>query len=395
MSTLSTASAPASVIPARRSGPVAILWQRFGPYHLARLRGAARVLAGDGYEVVGIEVAGADHYDWRHVDDDAVARWTLFPRRGYEGLGAGDVRRAVTSVLDRLRASAVCINGWSAAEAVAALRWCGVNGSRAILMSETFESRFNPVKRTVRQWRVARCDAAVVGGRVHAQYLRDLGFRGRALELGYDVVDNAHFAAPARTAPSWVPGISRQQYFFANTRFLERKGIDALLRAYATYLHCIPAGASSPPWHLVVSGSGTMERPWKHLAASLGVADRVHWPGFLQYDELPAAYQHAGAFVHPARREPWGLVVNEAAAAGLPLLVGRRVGAACELVRDGENGFLVDPDDTGAFAALLLKVWSLPVDERQAMGERSRQIISVFGPERFGQALRRCLARIH
>ena len=88
-----------------------------------------------------------------------------------------------------------------------------------------------------------------------------------------------------------------------------------------------------------------MERPWKELSAALGVSDTVHWPGFLQYEQLPAAYQFAGAFVHPARREPWGLVVNEAAAAGLPLLVGQHVGAACELVRDGENGFLVNPDD--------------------------------------------------
>ena len=135
-----------------------------------------------------------------------------------------------------------------------------------------------------------------------------------------------------------------------------------------------------------------MEDEWKALARELGVDDMVHWPGFLQYHDLPAVYRSAGAFVHPARREAWGLVVNEAAAAGLPLIVGRRVGAACELVRDGENGFLVDPDDTESFAAVLSRVARLSEAARQRMAEASRRIVACFGPERFGQALARCLA---
>jgi glycosyltransferase involved in cell wall biosynthesis len=135
-----------------------------------------------------------------------------------------------------------------------------------------------------------------------------------------------------------------------------------------------------------------MEASWKALSASLGISHAVYWPGFLDYDSLPSAYQRAGAFVHPARREAWGLVVNEAAAAGLPLIVGRRVGAAAELIREGENGFLVDPDDTAAFADVLLGVATASHSERAAMGAASRRIVSDFGVERFGQGLRRCLA---
>ena len=143
-----------------------------------------------------------------------------------------------------------------------------------------------------------------------------------------------------------------------------------------------------------ISSSAEAAR-WKrhgsNLAARLRVTDTVHWPGFIQYQHLPAVYRSAGIFVHPARQEPWGLVVNEAAAAGLPLIIGRRVGAACELVREGENGFLIDPDDTQSVAELLVRVTRMSEAERRSMGAASRRIAGDFGPERFGRALERCV----
>ncbi len=366
-----------------------ILWQRFGAYHLARLKGATEVLADVGWDVVGIEVAGRDEYPWRPATHSGLQRRTLFPDGDYTRLAALAIRRRVASALDVLRPDAVCINGWAMPEAVAALWWARRAGARTILMSETFESSSNRLKRIVKKWRVARCDAAIVGGRLHAGYLAELGFPSDRIELGYDVVDNAHFAAPATAEPLWLGVVRPDQFFFANTRFLERKGIGSLLRAFARYrsLHTGPL----PPWRLVISGSGEMAGEWKQLASALGVDRHTHWPGFLQYDELPAAYQSAGAFVHSAREEPWGLVVNEAAAAGLPLIVGRKVGAACELVRDGENGFLVEPDNCEEFAERLLRLAGLPEGERRAMGAASQRLVSAFGPQRFGEALRRCL----
>lgn len=367
---------------------VAIVWQRFGPYHLARLNGAADALRRNGWQVVGIEVASTDQYEWCAAGGTVASHITVFPNHSYGVLAAHDIRREVGRALGRINPSAVCVNGWAAPEAVAALGWARKVGARTVLMSETFESRFNPLKRTVRRWRVRTCHAAIVGGGIHARYLRELGFSSGPVELGYDVVDNSHFATNVSTPPAWF--VPLRHYFFANTRFLERKGIDALLRAYAQYQR-MTTSESNTRWNLVISGSGRMERAWKELSTALRIAEDVHWPGFMQYEELPAAYQFAGAFIHPARQEPWGLVVNEAAAAGLPLLIGRKVGAAFELVRDGENGFLLDPDNVEDFARLLLRVSRLPEETRREMGLRSQQIVAAFGPERFGQALGRCL----
>lgn len=374
---------------AERAPLAAVVWQRFGSYHLARLRGAADVLRGYGWRVVGLEVASRDEYQWRPSADTSVARRTLFADLDYTSLGAPQIRRAMARALDDLRPDAVCVNGWAVPEAVAALQWARRSGARTILMSETFESSRNPLKRAVRRWRVGRCDAAVVGGRLHARYLQDLGFDPRRIELGYDVVDNAHFGSSAPGTTPWHADVPDGRYFFANTRFLERKGIDALLRAYAIYRS--RAAAATAPWQVVISGSGEMEASWKRLASSLGLAGLVYWPGFLQYEALPVAYQAAGAFVHPARNEPWGLVVNEAAAAGAPLLLGRRVGAACELLRESVNGYAFDPDNVNEFAEALSRMAGLPEPERRAMGAESRALVSAFGPQRFGDAVRRAL----
>jgi glycosyltransferase involved in cell wall biosynthesis len=243
----------------------------------------------------------------------------------------------------------------------------------------------------VKRRRIRRFDAAVVGGRLHANYLGSFGYAAHRIEIGYDVVDNQHFGNGARSLMNRFPDLREKRYFLSNTRFLERKGIDALLRAYARY-RGRETQRSAVPWHLVVSGAGEMEGRWKQLASELRVADTVHWPGFVQYDDLPSLYGSAGVFVHPARREPWGLVVNEAAAAGLPLIIGRRVGAACELVREQENGFLVDPDDVGSLADVLWRTTQLTAENLSSMGEKSKRLVAQFGPERFGMAIRRCLA---
>ena len=113
----------------------------------------------------------------------------------------------------------------------------------------------------------------------------------------------------------------------------------------------------------------------------------VRFPGFVQYDHLPAYYAFASAFVHPALSEPWGLVVNEAAASGLPLLVSRSVGAAGELVRSEENGTLFDPTSDADIARALCWISSMEIGDRWQMGARAAESVSDWSPDRFGREL--------
>ncbi len=94
----------------------------------------------------------------------------------------------------------------------------------------------------------------------------------------------------------------------------------------------------------------------------------VYFPGFRQIEELPRFYAHAGAFIHPALEEPWGLVINEAMACGLPVLSGDNVGAAAELICEGVNGWTFDATDVAAMAEAMGRVAALSEEERLAMG---------------------------
>ena len=100
----------------------------------------------------------------------------------------------------------------------------------------------------------------------------------------------------------------------------------------------------------------------------------------------------AGAFVHASTVEPWGLVVNEAMASGLPVLVSNRCGCAADLVQEGHNGFCFDPLNVEALAQMMLKVSAsgFPLSD---FGLAGREQIAHWGPDRFARSMEAACVR--
>jgi len=371
------------------SSTVAVIWPRFGPYHIARLEAAGRRF-GEGGRVVGLEVARTDDtYVWSVVDGaECFERVTLFPHASYQDLPPRRVSHAICDTLDRINPEALAIVGWSFPEARAALRWCGRNGQAAICMSD---SKRDDVPR--RWWKeflkrqvIRQFDAALVGGRPHVQYAAELGIPPGRIFTGYDVVDNGYFAASAaevrRRAVHWRHQLKLPEAFFLTcTRFVPVKNLFRLLDAYAAYRARVPC-----PWGLVICGGGELEAEVKGHAGALAL-DSVRWPGFVQVGDLPKYYALASAFILPSIKDTWGLVVNEAMASRLPVLVSEKVGCRYDLVEDGANGYLFDPFDVDDMADAMCRMAALSDDERCAMGRRSEEIIADWGPERFAEGL--------
>ncbi len=139
----------------------------------------------------------------------------------------------------------------------------------------------------------------------------------------------------------------------------------------------------SESWDLVLLGGGTKEPQLRTQVIEHGLSGRVHFPGFIGYSEMPRWYAFASAFIHPALSEQWGLVVNEAMASGLPILLSRACGCYPELLHEGENGYSFDPHDTQQIADAITRIKSgLP-----AVDNRSREIIGRFDPTTFGEGL--------
>ena len=118
-----------------------IHFQRFGPYHLARLSSARDALACHGWDVVGLETAGMDAtYGWKSTTCDLdLQRITVFPEGVVEQISARNLSNGIVKALDLLQPSAVAIAGWSAPDALACAKWSQTHHSKSILMSETRE----------------------------------------------------------------------------------------------------------------------------------------------------------------------------------------------------------------------------------------------------------------
>jgi glycosyltransferase involved in cell wall biosynthesis len=151
-------------------------------------------------------------------------------------------------------------------------------------------------------------------------------------------------------------------------RLAPEKGLDVLVHAAAE--------AQDERILLVVAGEGPERERLEDLAAVRGV--RLELTGDLEWDRITEAYAAADVFALLSQREPWAVVVNEAAACGLPLVLSDRVGAAHDLLRDGENGFLVAAGDVDAASDALRR---LAVDPglRAAQGARSRELARDWG----------------
>jgi glycosyltransferase involved in cell wall biosynthesis len=372
-----------------------VIFHRLGPYHLARLEAAGKLMP-----LVALETSCVDGtYAWDFVGGSSgFERSTLFPEVDALKQSKCEVVRRVARALDRIEPDVVAIPGWADAAALGALDWCRRNAVASVMMSESTEwdEARHSCRETAKRRVVGLCAAALVGGRPHKNYVVKLGMPAERVFLGYDAVDNTYFAKNTEKLTIETLKCSTREkyrlpenYFLASARFVEKKNLPKLIQAYALYRKKVERGRQKTEmWDLVLLGDGELRSSILNLRRSLGLETRVHLPGFKQYPDLPAYYGLASAFVHASTTEQWGLVVNEAMASGLPVLVSSRCGCAEELVEEGVNGFTFAPYDTEQLAQLMLRIWAMEPGARIKMGGVSRRIIADWGPERFASGLK-------
>ena len=370
---------------------ISVSFTNFGPYHLARLRALARRLEASNARLLAVEVASQERrYPWsRASGPEPFDHAILFPGRALESIPGEDCARAMRRFLDLERPDALGIVGYARPESTAALGWARKSRRPTVLMSESQEVDHPRTwwKEAVKRRRVARFSSGLVGGPRHRDYLVKLGMDRSKIALGYNAVDHAGFArraAAARRSADGRHGLPDRPYFLAINRFVPEKNLEGLVAAFARYRLDAPADQA---WDLVLCGDGPGAVAVDRAVRSSGFAHAIHRPGFLQAEELSPWLAFASAFVHPSLMEPWGLVVNEAAASGLPLLVSDRAGCVETLVPDppGTTGRRFDPRDELELTAGLAWIAGLPESERLAMGRVAAEVAGRWGPERFAQ----------
>jgi glycosyltransferase involved in cell wall biosynthesis len=206
----------------------------------------------------------------------------------------------------------------------------------------------------VRQF-VRRSDAWLAYGSRARQDLVQLGAAEDATFV------TASVAAPPLSTPTTTPRESRGRFLYVG-QLIERKGVLELLEAFAR----VSGG------RLFIAGDGPLE----DAVRAAGAADaRIEVLGHLGQPALESLYAKVDALVVPSRYEVWGLVVNEAMAFGLPVVVSDTVGAVDDLVYDGVTGVIVPAGDVGALTDAMKDVGSWSLTRRAACSAQARTMV--------------------
>lgn len=275
---------------------------------------------------------------------------------------------ALLADVEAFRPDVLLVNSWHIPAYMKAGRRFRGRALRIVVMDHQWHA-------TPKQWlgRLTRkaflapaLDAALVPGDEQAVFARHLGFAQHQIIFGMNTCDDTFF-----TGPQDPPKAS----FLFTGRLVDTKGVDVLAEAYRRY-----RGLVDDPWPLTVAGVGPMD-------AELRGIDGVELLGFVHPDELPAVMAGAGCLVLPSRFEPWGVVIQEAAASGQVVLCTSTCGAASRMVLDGYNGRVVAPDRPAELAERMRWVSQLPVERRAEMSRRSVELARQYTPARWAEHL--------
>jgi glycosyltransferase involved in cell wall biosynthesis len=380
----------------RKNGTIMIHWPRLGPYHVARLRAAAELLSRYQMRLIALEISGSDkEYLWERPSHElGFERHTLFPNTVFEEIPSRELFSRLWSFLTTTTPSAILINGYSTRDAIALLIWCRLKGCRPILMSESKADDFHRKNYVefIKSILIRQFHGSLCGGSPHRKYLEYLGMPSQNIFDGYDAVDNQFFMEQSdmvRQLPDRhqnLPGLEDPRAFFlASGRFISRKNFPGLLHAYRVYAQ-ICVQNRHIPWRLLLLGDGPEREVMEAEIKKHNLEKDVFLAGVQPLNNLPVYYGLASIFIHPALQDQWGLVVNEAMACGLPVLVSECAGCAFDLVEDGVDGFKFDPEDSQELASLMVRMSSGVLDLNR-MGRAARAKISGWGVDRFAHGL--------
>jgi glycosyltransferase involved in cell wall biosynthesis len=358
-----------------------IVTEIIAPYRIPVFNALAQTRKID-LHVVFLSESDPSLRQWRVYKDEINFSYEVLPS-WRQRLGKYNVliNRGVVSAVEKIKPNAVLcggynylacwqIAGWTRFHRIPLLLWSestAVDNRRKHLAVEFLKSRFL-------DW----CSAFIVPGKSSSEYLKSLRITDGRIFIAPNAVDIQLFARLAegtRQDACRVRALCSlpQRYFVYVGRLVKAKGVFDLLEAYAQLPQETRAEVG-----LVFVGDGEA-RPELEKCASRIAPGTVQFHGFAHRDELPEFYALAEALIFPTHSDPWGLVVNEAMACGLPVISTNVAGCVADLLQDGWNGFVVPSESPSQLAAAMERL-AEQTELRKEMGLRSRQRIELFSP---------------
>ena len=292
------------------------------------------------------------------------------------------------TALRRAAPEAILCGGYNYIVSWQALRWAKRNGVPFSLWVESNARDFRSGLAWIESLKsrfLGDCSGVVVPGKSAFEYVMSYGVAEEIISVAPNAVDTDFFAEGAEVARGNADACRQSlnlpaRFFLFVGRLVPEKGVFDLVEAY---------GRLTPDLRreigLVLVGDGQARAGLEQQAAAIrpGVIRVV---GFAQREQLPAYYGLADIFVFPTHSDPWGLVVNEAMACGLPVICTDAAGCAADLVEDHWNGLVISPGDLNQLSSALNQL-ARDHNLRLRCGQRSRERILQYSPESCAEGL--------
>jgi glycosyltransferase involved in cell wall biosynthesis len=231
------------------------------------------------------------------------------------------------------------------------------------------EREIGRVRSAVRRVLLNLADAVLVTGKSGFEYVQNMGVPEDRIFIAPYVTE----MAPFQTAPLVKDAHVARRLLYVG-QLIERKGLEHFLRALVQWgeKH---KDKTCEMWFV---GDGPLRTKFEEYPTPSNILLRFF--GNVPYNKVHSYFASAGIFVLPTLADTWGLVVNEALAAGLPVLGSRYSQAVEELVRNGANGWTFYTDDSAGLQCALEKAMACPLHRLEEMSAASRQTSNRLTP---------------
>lgn len=289
--------------------------------------------------------------------------------------------RGVTRALDEIRPDVVVGTGYVSPAYLVGQRWAKKNHAGYVLWSgstaATSRIGKGPLKWMKKRF-VRNCDSYLSYGTEATKQLIALGADAARVVTGCNTVDLDLFQRLTEEArsdpgyPAWRVGFPKHLILYIG-QMIERKGVPDLIRAFRSI--------KGRDLGLILVGEGPEKERYQREFQGI---ERLYWEGYKQTQDLGPFLAAANVLVMPSRLEIWGLVVNEAMSAGVPVLSTTCSGATTDLVEEGVTGYSFEAGDEVALATLLKTVSDHP-ERWEEMGRNAQKRIQAFGPRDYAR----------
>ncbi|MEQ8711493.1 MAG: glycosyltransferase family 4 protein [Cyclobacteriaceae bacterium] len=338
---------------------ILIIWDRLGEYHWARIAALKNV-----YEIGDIHVAefgsGDSLYQWSQLPVSGIRHHLLSKKTVEEADLIGRINQYRT-IIKQYDIKVVAQPGYAQPSYFIFLLLNRIFGLQTIFFAESWY-RSNAVKDVLKKWllRFSVNRFFVSGRRAYDYFSERLGQPVSKIAVGYSVIDNVHFRHDMKRVRE------KNKYLLCVARYSEEKNLRRLIEAFRL-------SASYGKWKLILVGDGPQR---EELQTLIGTDRSIELSGWKKYNELPVLYQKAWGMVLPSTFEPWGLVVNEAMAAGTPVAVSEYCGCVTDLEIAEE--YIFDPYNAADMAKVIDRLYNLSDAHRSVLIDCQLRSISTF-----------------